>query len=177
MPLRCHGHCRRRFRPVRNRAGAPHERTRMSLKRRPHHDIRPRFGYIYHRISLNYRTAAGDPGCPERVRFPRAGARHLCSRAANGKTPGRHYDRSATLSLDWDRSPSGNARRRPRPRKRVLELSGGVGSRPQVLRWNADRRARMRSARDRMPGSLRRLRKLVCVMRAEGYASVGVSPS
>ena len=35
-----------------------------------------------------------------------------------------------------------NARRQPRPRKRVLELSGGVGSRPQVLRWNAVRRAR-----------------------------------
>ncbi len=34
---------------------------------------------------------------------PRAGARHLRSRAANGKTPGRHDDRSATLSLDWDR--------------------------------------------------------------------------
>ena len=34
----------------------------------------------------------------------------------------------------------------------------------------------LRSARDRMPGSLRRLRKLVCVMRTEGYASVGVSP-
>jgi len=73
---------------------------------------------------------------------PRAGARHLRSRAANGKTPGRHDDRSATLSLDWDRSPSGNAWRMPRPRKRVLELSGGVGSRPQVPRWNAVRRAR-----------------------------------
>ena len=30
----------------------------------------------------------------------------------------------------------------PRPRKRVLELNGGVGSRPQVPRWNAVRRAR-----------------------------------
>ena len=28
------------------------------------------------------------------------------------------------------------------PRKRVLELSGGVGSLPQAPRWNADRRAR-----------------------------------
>ena len=74
-----------------------------SLSPRPSLDIRPRLRYIGHRISLNYRTAAGDPGCPGRVRFPRAGGRHLRSRAANGKTPGRHYDRSATLSLDWDR--------------------------------------------------------------------------
>jgi len=119
----------------------------VSLKRRPPLDIRPRFRYICHRISLNYRTAAGDPGCPERVRFPRAGARHLRSRAANGKTPGRHYDRSATLSLDWDRSPSANAWRRPRPRKRVLELSGGVGSLPQVPRWNRRQASALRSAR------------------------------
>ena len=28
----------------------------------------------------------------------------------------------------------------PRPRKRVLELSGGVGSLPQAPWWNADRR-------------------------------------
>src|SRR5271167_3590133 len=80
-------------------------------------------------------------------RFPRAGARHLRSRAANGKTPGRRDDRSATLSLDWDRLLSGNAWRTPRPRKRVLELSGGVGSLPQVPRWNAVRRARRVKAR------------------------------
>src|SRR5208282_2485334 len=80
-------------------------------------------------------------------RFPRAGARHLRSRAANGKTPGRHDDRSATLSLDWDRSPSSNAWRMPRPRKRVLELSCGVGSLQQVPRWNAVRRARRVKAR------------------------------
>ena len=93
-------------------------------------------------------------------RFPRAGARHLRSRAANGKTPGRHDDRSATLSLDWDRSPSGNAWRMPRPRKRVLELSGGVGSRPQVPRWNAVRRAR------RADFVCADLRTLVCDARA-----------
>ncbi len=65
-----------------------------------------------------------------------------------------------------DRSASGNARGGPRPRKRVLELSGGVWSLPQAPRWNADRRARRVSARDRIRS-----------MRTEDYASVGVSPS
>ena len=38
----------------------------------------------------------------ERERFPRA-ERHTPLPGGFGKTPGRHYDRSATLSLDWDR--------------------------------------------------------------------------
>ncbi len=98
------------------------------------HDIRLHSRYIVTESRSTTGRQPGDAGCPERVRFPRA--------AANGKTPGRHDDRSATFSLDWDRPPSGNAWRMPRPRKRVLELSGGVGSRSQVPRWNAVRRAR-----------------------------------
>jgi len=42
----------------------------------------------------------------------------------SGAPPGRHYDRSARSSLDWDRPKAANGRLRPRPRKRGLELSG-----------------------------------------------------
>jgi hypothetical protein len=73
---------------------------------------------------------------------PAGGGSSPPSPGGSGKTPGRHHDRSARSSLDWDRPASGNAWSKPRPRKRVLELSGGVGSLPQAPRWNADRRAR-----------------------------------
>jgi hypothetical protein len=43
----------------------------------------------------------------------------------SGVPLGRHHDRSARSSLDWDRPMAGNARRMPRPRKRGLELSCG----------------------------------------------------
>jgi hypothetical protein len=79
----------------------------------------------------------------------------------SGVTPGRHYDRSATLSLDWDRerrvTPVANASQEVR-----LELSGGVGSRPQAPWWNADRRRADDSARAVLADDLRRLRRLVC---------------
>ena len=45
----------------------------------------------------------------ERVRFPRAGLVTPFS-GGSGNTPGRHHDRSARSSLDWDRLDSGNAR-------------------------------------------------------------------
>ena len=56
----------------------------------------------------------GDSGRRGEARCPRAGARHLCSRAAWASTC-RHYDRRARCSLDWDRffslfSGAGNAR-------------------------------------------------------------------
>ena len=73
----------------------------------------------------------------------------LHSRAASENTPGRHYDRSATSSLDWDRrcfahdlsNHRDHALRRV-PGSACPELNGGVGSPPEEPRWNADRRAR-----------------------------------
>src|SRR5208282_4252090 len=95
-------------------------------------------------------------------RFPRAGARHLRSRAAYGKTPGRHDDRSATLSLDWDRG------RRITPAETT---SQEARSGAELRRWLAatsaavERRqaSALRSARAAPEADgLRRLRKLVC---------------
>jgi hypothetical protein len=34
----------------------------------------------------------------------------ILSSRGSGNTPGRHYDRSARSSLDWDRLKTGNAR-------------------------------------------------------------------
>ena len=58
-----------------------------------------------------------------------------------GQTSGRHDDRPAAMSLDWDRRRRVTPVSRPRPRKNVLELSGGVRSSPQAPWWDADRRA------------------------------------
>jgi hypothetical protein len=60
----------------------------------------------------------------------------------SGQTPGRHDDRSARSSLDWDRRGRVTPALWPSPRKRVLELSCGVRSLQQVPWWDADRRAR-----------------------------------
>jgi hypothetical protein len=70
------------------------------------------------------------------------------------------------MSLDWDRkervTPAKNVHGlsnhrdralRPSPRKRVLELSGGVRSLPQAPWWNADRRARDASREPRPYGA------------------------
>ena len=86
---------------------------------------------------------------------PAGGARHLRSRAAPGNTPGRHDDRSARSSLDWDRkervTPAkkrtifrtiGVVRSDQVPGSAYLELSCGVRSLQQAPWWNADRRAR-----------------------------------
>src|SRR5262249_49372563 len=85
---------------------------------------------------------------------PAGGGSSLPFSGGSGETPGRHDDRSARSSLDWDRKERGTpAQQRTvfrtigtvRPtaaQEAVLELSGGVGSLPQVPRWNADRRAR-----------------------------------
>jgi hypothetical protein len=73
----------------------------------------------------------------------------LRSRAASENTPGRHYDRSARSSLDWDRrlfahdlSNHRDHALRHVPGSACPELSGGVRSPKQEPRWNADRRAR-----------------------------------
>ena len=84
--------------------------------------------------------AAGVLAAVGRVRVPAGRDDTSRSRAASGHTPGRHHDRSATVSLDWDR------RRRATPAYLLrmifsdhapatsqevrLELSGGVGSLP-----------------------------------------------
>src|SRR5208282_1339236 len=79
----------------------------------------------------------------ERERFPRAGVRHLRSRAASGNRPAGMMTGLRGNPLHWD----GRGRVTPaptefRPRKRVLELSCGVRSPQQVPWWNAGRRAR-----------------------------------
>jgi hypothetical protein len=88
-----------------------------------------------------------------------------------GKTPGRHHDRSARSSLDWDRSASGNAESTPRPRKRVLKLSGGVGSLPQAPRWNADRRARPLPSLPRKRGKEERSGRATASADADGRST------
>ena len=50
-----------------------------------------------------------------------------------GKTPGRHDDRSARSSLDWDRETASQEAR--------LKLERGSWFAPEEPRWNADRRA------------------------------------
>jgi hypothetical protein len=42
---------------------------------------------------------------------PAGGGSSLPSPGGSGNTPGRHYDRSARSSLDWDRLEAGNTRR------------------------------------------------------------------
>src|SRR5215472_4994309 len=63
-----------------------------------------------------------------------------------GNTPGRHYDRSAIGSLDWDRD-GGVTAAESKSQEARLELNGGVGSLPQEPRWNAGRRSAPRWAR------------------------------
>ena len=71
-----------------------------------------------------------------------------------GKTPGRHrachraghfgpdpLDRSATMFAGLGQTAADNARRLVTSQEVRLKLSGGVGSLPQVPRWNAGRRA------------------------------------
>jgi hypothetical protein len=70
------------------------------------------------------------------------GGSSLPSPGGSGKTPGRHHDRSARSSLDWDRGRAGNTRRSRVPGSAYLELSCGVRSPQQEPWWNADRRAR-----------------------------------
>ncbi len=62
------------------------------------------------------------------------------------------------------------------PRKRLLELNGGVDSLPQVPRWNADRRARRSPApQTQRQGDQARGRIRRCGRRDD--ASAGVPPS
>ena len=83
-----------------------------------------------------------------------------------GKTSGRHYDRSAAMSAGLGQAGRVTPVSYPRPRKNVLELSGGVRSLPQVPWWDADRRAAPAGAATASRW-----------MRTEGYASIGVPPS
>jgi len=94
-------------------------------------DVRRYFGYDTQRIPL-----AKDVGRrhrpPERVRFPRARARHLRSRAALEQRPAGTM--TGLRGARW--TGTGNsASQEARP-----ELSCGVGSLQQAPRWNADRR-------------------------------------
>ena len=81
-----------------------------------------------------------------------------------GITPGRHHDRSATKVAGLGQAEADNARVLATSQEVRLELSGGVGSLPQVPRWNAVRRARCASARAAPAGA------------AVDYALGGVPP-
>ena len=112
---------------------------------------------------------------------PAGGGQSLPFSGGSGKTPGRHHDRSARSSLDWDRKE----RVTPVERRTVfrtigtvrpdrvpgsaLELSGGVGSLPQAPRERAPSmpfRTR-RGKEDQARGRIRRC----------GQKSAGVPPS
>jgi len=109
----------------------------------------------------------------ERERFPRAGARHLRSRAAPGKRPAGTMTGLRGNPLHWD----GRGRVTPapiefRPRKRVLELSCGVRSLQQVPWWDADRRARDAS-RAAVPAGTASLRQCAC-RRSASFCLLGM---
>ena len=94
-------------------------------------DVCPSFRYYRYRIPL-----AKDVGRrhrpTERVRFPRARARHLRSRAVSEQRPAGTMTGLRGARWTW----TGNsASQEARP-----ELSCGVCSLQQVPRWNADRR-------------------------------------
>ena len=100
-----------------------------------------RLDTISHRIiSLTKDIAVGVPAAMGRVRFPRAG-RHIPLPGGFGTTPGRHHDRSATQVAGLGQAGTGSARFSAASQEVRLELSGGVGSPPQVPRRNAVRRA------------------------------------
>ena len=94
-------------------------------------DIRPRLRYHPHRIPL-VKDVGRRHRPTERVRFPRARARHLRSRAASEQRPAGTM--TGLRGARW--TGTGNsASQEARP-----ELSCGVGSLQQAPRWNADRR-------------------------------------
>jgi len=64
--------------------------------------------YVTGTMPARSRDVTGDGRLTERVRFLRAGLVTPFS-GGFGNTPGRHYDRSARSSLDWDRLKMGNA--------------------------------------------------------------------
>src|SRR5579872_7373437 len=101
----------------------------------------------------------------ERERCPRAGARHLRTRAASGKRPA-----GITTGLRVDRwtgtGDGGVTAAESASQEARLELSGGVGSLPLEPRWNAGRRSAPRWAR----AASRRVR-------IGGVASAGVPPA
>jgi hypothetical protein len=68
-----------------------------------------------------------------------------------GTTPGRHYDRPATVIAGRGQAEADNARLLAKSQEVRLELSGGVSSLPQVPRWNAGRRARPTAEGRRKP--------------------------
>jgi hypothetical protein len=94
-------------------------------------DIRPRLRYHSHRIPL-VKDVGRRHRPMQRVRFPRARARHLRSRAASEQRPAGTM--TGLRGARW--TGTGNsASQEARP-----ELSCGVGSLQQAPRWNADRR-------------------------------------
>jgi len=107
----------------------------------------------------------------ERERFPRAG-RHSLLPGGFGTTPGRHYDRSATMIAGLGLAGAANGRLLAWSQEVRLKLSGGVGSPPQEPRWNAGRRARPTAdGRRKPPFPWRAPHPLV---RCLDYASAGV---
>jgi hypothetical protein len=65
--------------------------------------------YVTAKMPARPRDVTGDGRLTERARFLRTELVTPFS-GGSGNTPGRHYDRSARSSLDWDRLKTGNAR-------------------------------------------------------------------
>ena len=66
--------------------------------------------YVTRTMPARPRDVTGDGRLTERARFLRAELVTPFS-GGSGNTPGRHYDRSARSSLDWDRRKVANTRR------------------------------------------------------------------
>jgi hypothetical protein len=90
-----------------------------------------------------YKDAGRSLRTAERERCPRAGARHLRSRAASGQRPA-----GITTGLRVDRWTGTGGDGQPpslaTSQEARLEPNGGVGSLPQEPRWNAGRRSALR---------------------------------
>ena len=66
-------------------------------------DTSPRFGYGCHEFSLNLQDGNRVTLAAGASAVPADGGSSLPPPGGSGKTPGRHHDRSARSSLDWDR--------------------------------------------------------------------------
>ena len=61
------------------------------------------------RVSLNLQDGNRVTLAAGASAVPAEGGSSLPSPGGSGKTPGRHHDRSARSSLDWDRRDAANA--------------------------------------------------------------------
>jgi hypothetical protein len=115
----------------------------------------PRSRYLFRAALLDQGASSGDVRKMEQVRRPRV--RLVTSHSGGfGAPPGRHYDRSARSSLDWDWAQMPSSQE-ARPGAEPRELSGRGESRSGAP-GGAPPRSQEEAARlASVPGQLRRL--------------------